>query len=210
MIDVSTIASPSSPQSLPPGENSSTESSSKNRLLSDNKAKPNAPDDGNQRKAATNPQDLNPEELRELTELKQRDREVKTHEQAHVAAGGSHVRGGAQYEYEVGPDGRKYAVEGEVRIDTAKVPGDPEATIEKMQAIRNAALAPANPSAKDRSVAAEATRTENQARQELLTKRYAETGTLGSEKTGDNPDNSTPPEAGSVAISLGRLVDLVS
>ena len=45
---------------------------------------------------------------------------------------------------------------GEVHIDTSEVPGDPEATLKKMKQVRNAALAPADPSAQDLKVASQA------------------------------------------------------
>lgn len=106
-------------------------------------------------------------EYRELQQLKARDREVRQHEQAHVSAGGQYVRGGVTYSYERGPDGRQYAVGGEVDIDTAPVPDDPAATIRKMQVVRRAALAPAEASPQDRAVASEATRKEAEARVDL-------------------------------------------
>jgi hypothetical protein len=96
------------------------------------------------------------EEL-EIQELESRDREVRLHEQAHAAVGGPHA-GSPSYEYQYGPDGRSYAVGGEVMIDVSEVTGDPQATIEKMQTVRAAALAPANPSGADRAIAAEATK----------------------------------------------------
>lgn len=71
---------------------------------------------------------------------------MRAHEHAHLAAAGSYARGGIQYEYERGPDSRSYAIGGEVDIDTSSVPNDPEATIQKAQAVRRAALAPADPS----------------------------------------------------------------
>lgn len=37
--------------------------------------------------------------------------------------------------YKTGPDGVKYAVSGEVLIDTSRVPGDPQATLQKAQLI---------------------------------------------------------------------------
>lgn len=113
-------------------------------------------------------------EYRELQVLKQRDREVRQHEQAHVAAGGAHIRGGPHYEFETGPDGRRYAVGGEVNIDTSPVPNDPEATILKMQAVRSAATAPAEPSAQDRAVAADASRNEAEARADLREQQRAD------------------------------------
>ncbi len=111
--------------------------------------------------------ELTEEELREVDRLKKRDAEVRRHEQAHKAAAGRYATGGPTYEYEKGPDGRQYAVGGEVQIDVSPVEGDPQATIQKMQQVRRAALAPAEPSAQDRKVAAEAARLEAQARAEL-------------------------------------------
>lgn len=101
-----------------------------------------------------------------LRHLQTTDKQVRAHEQAHVAAGGPHVSGGASFTYQTGPDGRQYAVGGEVPIDASPVPGDPEATIDKARTIRAAALAPADPSPQDRQVAAQAARMEAQARLE--------------------------------------------
>jgi hypothetical protein len=110
---------------------------------------------------------LTDEELKELATLKKSDREVRAHELAHMMAGGSLVRKGASYQYEMGPDGVRYAVSGEVSIDTSPVEDDPAATIAKMEKVKRAALAPAEPSAQDRSVAASASQIETAARQEL-------------------------------------------
>ncbi len=111
--------------------------------------------------------ELSEGEFAQLTELKQRDREVRSHEQAHVAAAGQYARGGPSFEYQVGPDGQRYAIGGEVDIDTSPIANDPAATIQKAQQIRAAALAPADPSSQDRRIAAAATQMEAQARAEL-------------------------------------------
>ncbi len=111
--------------------------------------------------------ELTEEERREVEELKQRDAEVRRHEAAHKAAAGSFAKGGPQFEFTRGPDGRQYASGGEVQIDTSEVSGDPRATLRKMQQIRQAANAPANPSSQDRAVAAQAARQESAARAEL-------------------------------------------
>lgn len=116
----------------------------------------------------TSGEELTEAEAQEVDKLAQRDQEVRTHEQAHIAAGGVYVRGGAHYELERGPDGKNYAIGGEVSIDTSPVSGDPDATIQKMQIIRNAALAPADPSATDHAVAAEAGRVASAARAEKM------------------------------------------
>lgn len=106
---------------------------------------------------------LSPEARNQLRELQQRDAEVRAHEQAHLAAGGPHVTGGASYTYQKGPDGRQYAIGGQVSIDTSAVPGDPEATREKGRQVRRAALAPGEPSGQDQQVAAKAARLEAEA-----------------------------------------------
>lgn len=112
---------------------------------------------------------FSPEAQAQLNKLQQRDREVRTHEQSHIATGGSHVSGGASYTYQRGPDNKQYAVGGSVSIDTSPIPGDPEATKDKARQVRSAALAPSNPSAQDQSVAAQAASLESQARQEAST-----------------------------------------
>lgn len=111
-------------------------------------------------------------EQRKLAELKKRDAEVRAHEQAHASVGGD-LAAAPSYEFELGPDGKQYAVGGEVNIDLAMVPGDPQATIVKMQKVRAAALAPADPSSADRSVATEATKRILQAQTELAQQNVA-------------------------------------
>ena len=58
-------------------------------------------------------------------------------------------------------------MEGSVPIDVSPIADDPEATIRKMQKVRRAALAPAQPSAADRSIGSHAAREEQKARVEL-------------------------------------------
>lgn len=91
-----------------------------------------------------------------VSQLKARDSEVRAHEAAHLAAGGAYVTGGASFSYQTGPDGKRYAIGGEVGIDTSPIANDPEATIQKAQQIQRAALAPASPSSQDYRVAAAA------------------------------------------------------
>jgi|GEM_PF-1243694 len=105
-------------------------------------------------------------ERQQVQALVTRDREVRNHERAHAAVGGQYA-GSPRYTFERGPDGINYAIGGEVSISTGPISGDPEATIQKAQIIRRAALAPSDPSAQDRSVAAQAVQLEAQARVEL-------------------------------------------
>lgn len=109
--------------------------------------------------------ELSPEEREQVAELRRRDAEVRQHEQAHLSAAGAHARGGPTFEYETGPDGRRYAVGGEVQIDTSPEE-DPAATIAKMQQVRAAASAPAEPSSQDRAIAAQASAEIQKARAE--------------------------------------------
>lgn len=159
------------PQKATVGTGNNTEVASKDGRGSDtNKAKPGAADEKLSRQA----QDV-------LEQLKVRDRQVHQHEAAHQAVGGRYA-GAASYSYKQGPDGTPYAVGGEVSIDMSPVAGEPKATIQKMQTVRAAAMAPADPSAQDHSVAAQATQILLQARAKLLA------ATMGSQQGIDATD----------------------
>jgi hypothetical protein len=99
-----------------------------------------------------------------VRQLQSRDSTVRNHEAAHIGAGGGVITSGAHYSYQKGPDGRNYAIGGEVGIDASPVAGNLQATLSKMAQVKAAALAPAEPSAADQSVAAAATQIEAQAR----------------------------------------------
>ncbi|MGE8362227.1 putative metalloprotease CJM1_0395 family protein [Pseudomonas sp.] len=109
----------------------------------------------------------------EVAKLVSRDQEVRSHEQAHAAVGGAYA-GSPTYTFTRGPDGKRYAVGGEVSIDVSPVPNDPQATLRKMEVVLRAALAPAEPSAQDRRVAAEAQAQMAQARAELMAAQRSE------------------------------------
>ena len=123
---------------------------------------------------AIDAQELSPEQKQEVEKLKKRDQEVKAHENAHMSGGVGIVQGGATYQYQRGSDGRMYAVGGEVKIDTSRE-RTPEDTIRKMQQVKKAALSPSQPSAQDRSVAAQASQIEAEARAELAKENAEET-----------------------------------
>ncbi|MCX4026374.1 catalase [Endozoicomonas sp. SM1973] len=124
------------------------------------------------------------QDLAVIRELARRDREVRAHEQAHQAVGGRFA-GAASFTLQRGPDGVAYAVGGEVPIDAGPVANNPEATIQKAQTIRRAALAPAQPSAQDRAVAAQATQLELQARQDLAIQQQEEAEIAEAERQAD-------------------------
>jgi hypothetical protein len=86
--------------------------------------------------------DLSPAQEQRRSELKALDREVQAHEQDHKVAGGSLVRGAAQFQYTVGPDGKFYATGGKVEVDASEVKGDPRATYDKARKIEKTASGP--------------------------------------------------------------------
>ena len=135
--------------------------------------------------------ELDAGQQREVDGLKQSDQEVKAHERAHMAAGAGLVMGGANYQYQRGPDGKMYAVGGEVKIDTSPEK-DPKDTIRKMEQVKRAALAPSQPSGQDRSVAAKASQIEAEARLELL-----------QQNTAEEKPNASPQVKSSAAITAG-------
>jgi len=101
------------------------------------------------------------------------DRRVRAHEQAHASVGGS-LAGAPSFTFTTGPNGVRYAVGGEVSIDTSGVPGNPQATLKKAEQVARAALAPADPSSTDQRVAASA--------QALASKARLETAQLAAQK----------------------------
>ncbi|TCI01423.1 catalase [Corallincola luteus] len=122
-----------------------------------------------------------------IGELRARDLEVKAHEQAHALVGGQYASA-PSYSMERGPDGVSYAVSGEVQIDTSEVKGDPEATLQKLETVVAAALAPAEPSSQDRQVAAEASAKIAQLRNDIAqqTINEFENSLRGNESEDDN------------------------
>lgn len=151
--------------------------------------------------------DITREEQRVLAELKARDREVRAHENAHRAAGGDLVRGGS-YDYQQGPDGGRYAIGGDVQIDTTPVAGDPRATAEKMAQVIRAALAPAEPSPTDLAVAAQATAERNRAQSEAR----ADSGSDDDRSAGDKDtsDPTAPYRRAAEPANAGANLDAIA
>ena len=148
---------------------------------------------------------LSEEELKLVDALQQRDREVRAHEQAHKSVGGS-LAGAVSFSYQAGPNGKRYAVGGEVPIDASSVPGDPAATIVKMNTVKAAATAPVDPSAQDQSVAASASRVLAQARKELAAQGIEN---MRSE-TSETNEKSTSNEAGSSSTFKSEYEDVIA
>lgn len=153
--------------------------------------KPSESEQGSQADTQTvNGHELTLEEVRMVDQLKERDTEVRRHEMAHVAAGGRYITSGANFSYERGPNGVNYAVGGEVSIDTSPIPGDPQATIQKMKQVKNAALAPANPSAQDLKVASNATSAVAKALSELMISQAKALAEKNEEQAFGNPKDA--------------------
>lgn len=136
-------------------------------------------------------QQLSQQDKQQITELDKRDKEVRAHEAAHRSAGGGLTQP-ASFSYQTGPDGRRYAVGGEVRIDTSAVPHDPQATLLKANRIHAAALAPVQPSSQDHHVAAQAAAMANQARIEMAQQQQKNvtSNTTVADKAGTKPEAS--------------------
>lgn len=148
------------------------------------------------------------EQARAVDQMRQRDQEVRTHERAHASAGGQWA-GAPTYETEKGPDGRQYAVSGEVQIDTAPIADDPQATIEKMRTVMSAAMAPAEPSAQDRSVYSQAQATLAQAQMELAQQRNdgGETARVGADRSSLNNDDDQAPSNNNETADMSDMAD---
>lgn len=128
------------------------------------------------------------QQQQQIQALQRADASVRQHEAAHQAAGGPYA-GGASFTYTRGPDGKNYATAGEVPVDTSPE-RDPQATIRKMETVKAAALAPADPSPQDMRVAQQADAAKAQAQQEMRG------GSSGSGAAGkDTPGHGTAAPA---------------
>lgn len=155
-------------------------------------------------KSSTDKDLTSPAVQAEVRELKSNDQKIRTHEQAHVSAGGPYA-GATQLQFTTGPDGKRYAVAGEVQIDIS-AERDPSATIRKMETVKRAATAPADPSPQDMRVAQQAQAAEIQARQELTDQSSSGAGTGASKTTAA----SKATVAYGAAASIGKQSSSVS
>lgn len=126
---------------------------------------------------------LDPEERREVERLRERDAHVRAHEAAHQAAGGE-LTGPASFTYRLGPDGRSYAVGGEVPV-LGRSGRTPDETIAMARRVRAAALAPSDPSAADLAAAAAASQVEAQAAEQQRALRRGEAGPASAPQRAD-------------------------
>ena len=120
-----------------------------------------------------------------LERLKQLDRDVRAHESAHAAASGVQTIGSPRFRYTEGPDGKMYAVGGEVTV-AVQSSGRPDDAMRAAQALRASALSSDNPSAADLGAAAEAGRME----MEALAAMARENRNAGKDMYGNGPDKA--------------------
>jgi hypothetical protein len=161
----------------------SSRATSKSSAAKSNPTPKTTADESGSSKTSSTSTELSSEQQTQVRKLKDRDAEVRAHEQAHIAAGGSLVRGGVHYDYTTGPDNKRYATGGEVSIDTSPVRNDPKATIQKGERGKRAALAPAKPSSQDYAVASSADQMIIAAQMELVQTKTAASNDNGGEET---------------------------
>lgn len=90
---------------------------------------------------------------RVLQKFKNKDAQIKSHEQVHATIGAT--TSPISYVYQQGPDGKMYAVGGSVRFDVS-IPKDPEAAQLKLDQIKRAASSASDPSAADMAISSQA------------------------------------------------------
>lgn len=170
------------------GQESADDSSTTKALNSSTSGAPSSgtPSSGSAKAPGTA---LSEDEQKQVDKLKAIDTKVRQHEAAHQAAGGG-VVGGASFTYTKGPDGRSYATGGEVPV-SAPAARSPETAIQQAQQVKAAALAPADPSGQDLSVAASADASLAQARRELAAGKGSSTGQAGSSQTASSQTGAT-------------------
>lgn len=160
---------------------------------------------------------LSPAEQRRVDQLERIDTEVRAHEQAHITVGRDLITSAPSYDYVYGPDGKRYAVAGEVGIDTSPEQ-KPQANIDKGQHIQATALAPQDPSPQDYRVAATGKALEQRGREELSTQQSAATETdagtasrgvrayAAAANAGGGSSGSEPGSAGNTGVAAATSV----
>lgn len=116
-----------------------------------------------------------------LRELQNADSTVRNHEGLHFRAAGGVAQGLPSYEYLEGPDGKLYAVAGEVQVKTSTTT-DPEKAARDAASLAASATAPADASTQDLFAAREA---------------YGNVADLfgtAIKPSGDNPNRPATPE----------------
>lgn len=109
--------------------------------------------------------ELTPDQLDKVKRLKQQEEKVMRRVNSRLAAGGD-ICEKPTFQYEIGPDGKRYKTAGEVKIDISPCK-TPEETIAKMQRVKKAAMACGEPTKEDRAIYEEADRIAQMAQAQL-------------------------------------------
>jgi len=83
-----------------------------------------------------------------IDRLKSRDREVRLHEMSHSTNPDLIKIGPSHFDYTIGPDGKAYATGGNVILSTGNS-RTPEEALSKARALKQASMAPGEPSSMD-------------------------------------------------------------
>ena len=102
--------------------------------------------------AGVNGRGLTAAELHLAEQLRQQDQEVRRHEARHYETGRPYTQA-PRFWFVTGPGGRRYAVSGQVTFVLEKLSGEPHELLHQLTVLRNAALAPREPSEQDLAVA---------------------------------------------------------
>jgi len=149
---------------------------------------------------------LTPEQEQEVRELKARDAEVKAHEEAHIAASAGISASAPTYNYQTGPDGVQYAIGGEVNISFSQG-NDPAENLANAEAMKAAALAPADPSSQDLSVASNADKMIQEAKQEIAAKQDQPTDIGNKSDKTDTTGTTADAQNTDATETLGNTAD---
>jgi hypothetical protein len=134
-----------------------------------------------------------PEVRSEIMSLQNAEDKVIAHENAHKSVGGEFA-GAASYGYTTGPDGKRYISSGEVSISVPAT-GEPEALISALERVKQAAMAPAEPSPQDQRVAASASAKIGNLRADIAKQKameaYSDNATSPDKLQSQGTDNNT-------------------
>lgn len=110
--------------------------------------------------------ELSSDDLRRVRELERIDRVVRAQENVLRAVAPDVVRGEPTFEFELGPDGQRYAIEGDSHIELPKG-AEPRVAAEEASRALRAALAASGGSSADTSIALRAAGIEARARAQI-------------------------------------------
>ncbi len=133
-----------------------------------------------------------------LQRIKNIDRNVRLHENSHASADGVQTIGTARYKYAEGPDGKLYAVGGEVTV-AVQSSGKPEDNLRAARALRSSALSSDNPSPADFAAAADAGQIEIEALSQMAKRAKEIRETI-------HRNDSSPAQKYSVSENLSESV----